>query len=162
MKRFVAMGVATLALTAPAVAQAACPNALLKVSATNTAKVDAAALCLVNEQRTRRSLPKLRSIFRLRNAATAHDLDMLRRGYFAHVSPKGERPDQRASKAGYKWTVVAENIGEGFRTAQALVNGWMRSSGHRSNLLSRSFADGGIAGRKRGSRVVWTMLLGHT
>ena len=42
------------------------------------------------------------------------------------------------------WTGAAENVAQGYPTAQAVHNGWMNSPGHRANVLG-GYTDIGIA-----------------
>jgi uncharacterized protein YkwD len=65
----------------------------------------------------------------------------------------GRDPTQRASAAGYRWCMVAENIAlesssAGFGStelAQSLFEGWIHSPGHRRNLLAADATQTGIA-----------------
>ncbi|WP_135467955.1 CAP domain-containing protein [Crenalkalicoccus roseus] len=102
------------------------------------------ALELVNEARRARGLPALRRSERLERVAQAHAEDMLRRGYFSHVSPDGEDPRSRYLAAGGDPArMVAENIARcrGCRPplrverVEAFHRGWMDSEGHRENIL---------------------------
>jgi uncharacterized protein YkwD len=46
----------------------------------------------------------------LGNAARAHARDMATRNYFAHVTPEGRTPQDRAEQAGYTgWHILGEN-----------------------------------------------------
>jgi uncharacterized protein YkwD len=102
------------------------------------------ALDLVNEARRARGLPALRPSDMLERVAQAHAEDMLRRGYFSHVSPDGEDPRSRYLAAGGDPArMVAENIARcrGCRPplrverVEAFHRGWMDSEGHRENIL---------------------------
>ncbi|KAJ2532384.1 hypothetical protein IWW43_003223, partial [Coemansia sp. RSA 1935] len=42
---------------------------------------------------------------------------------------------QRATKAGVKWSRVAENVAMGYRDVSAAVNGWRNSEGHYMNMI---------------------------
>lgn len=42
------------------------------------------------------------------------------------------------------WSRAGENVGEGYPTPQAMFDGWMRSPGHRANILG-DYTDIGIA-----------------
>ena len=39
---------------------------------------------------------------------------------------------------------AGENIAKGYATPQAVVNGWMNSSGHRANILNASYTHIGV------------------
>lgn len=49
--------------------------------------------------------------------------------------------------------LVGENVAYGYRSGKAVVNrGWMKSPGHRRNILTRQYRRMGIAARKAGGR----------
>ena len=55
------------------------------------------------------------------------------------------------SDPGYRWTWVAENLAWGSGSLgrpYAIFSEWMRSPGHRANILSPGFRDLGIAVRR--------------
>ena len=80
----------------------------------------------------------------LRCAARLHSRDMSLRGYFDHTSPEGVRFSQRITLAGYDWRTAGENIASGYRSAQAVVDGWMQSPGHCQNIMNASFREIGV------------------
>lgn len=45
---------------------------------------------------------------------------------------------------GISYKAYGENIAQGYRTPQAVVTGWMNSSGHRANILNASFTQIGV------------------
>lgn len=136
----------------PADAQArGCVNAQVEPTAANAAKVRQAVLCLHNADRARHGLGRLREHGQLRRAAQQHSAEMARRRFFAHVSPDGRTMVQRVRGTGYlrggpRWS-LGENIawGTGHRaTAAEIHRAWMRSPGHRHNILRRGFREIGI------------------
>ena len=74
---------------------------------------------------------------KLARAALAHSEDMIARGYFSHNSPDGSSPWDRAKEAGYE-VPTGENIALGQKTADAVMDAWMNSEGHRANILNCS------------------------
>jgi uncharacterized protein YkwD len=92
----------------------------------------------------------------LRAAARGHSQDMHARGYFDHNSPDGKEPWDRIKASGYVGASrgFAENIAKGYATAQAVVDGWMNSPGHRANILNCSLKAVGI-GVEYGSGGPW-------
>jgi uncharacterized protein YkwD len=137
---------AALALTAPA-AMAACAND--DVAPTNAGAV-AATLCLLNEQRSAHGLSAFGESTVLDRAADAYAADMVKRGFFDHVSPGGGTMLDRIKAAGWvpngSWS-AGENIAWGsgsLATPTSIVDGWMHSAGHRANILSASFTQIGI------------------
>lgn len=90
---------------------------------------------LVNEIRVENGLKEFVYNETLAQTARAHSEDMLERGFFAHENPDGETPSDRMTAAGIHWSRAAENIAAGYKTPEAVVEGWMNSPGHRANIL---------------------------
>jgi len=147
--------VACIALALPASASAAapCANTDLVPSAANIAAVKQATLCLLNAERTSRSLSKLTSNGQLGKAAQSFSSTMVRQRFFDHVSPSGSTLDNRVRRGtSYlrgpvrSWS-LGENIAWGsgeLASPNEIVDSWMNSSGHRRNILDRRFRHIGI------------------
>lgn len=72
--------------------------------------------------------------------------DMFARNYFSHKDPNGLGTAVAAKNAGYRFTVLGENLAMGsYDDIEMLVDAWMESSGHRKNLLDDRFTNTGIA-----------------
>jgi uncharacterized protein YkwD len=130
---------------------AACADANLVPTPANLARIAAATLCLINDQRVSADLAPLRADAALGDAAAQHSADMVARNYFDHVSPSGSTPKSRMTAVGYLKPGHAWSIGENIAAATgslatpaAIVRMWMNSSGHRANILNPSFKDTGI------------------
>jgi uncharacterized protein YkwD len=82
---------------------------------------------------------------RLDAAAMTHTRDMTGANFFSHTGSDGSTVGVRVTRAGYTWTAVGENIAAGQRTAQEVVDGWLASPGHCSNIMSANFRHMGIA-----------------
>jgi uncharacterized protein YkwD len=122
-----------------------------------------ALLCLLNQQRRRYHLPRLRANKRLLRAAEAHSRSMIRLGYFSHDEPGGVGMLVRILRSGYLsrthgWS-VGENLGMGRgpgATPSAMVRAWMASTPHRANILAGKFREiglgvlSGLPGNRRG------------
>jgi uncharacterized protein YkwD len=101
------------------------------------------ALELVNNSRAEHGVPPLRLAPELSQAAQAHAEDMLRRNYFAHESPEGGTAmDRYRAAGGSPGKLVAENIAQcrncapGRKLVEGFHSGWMKSPGHRANILA--------------------------
>lgn len=115
----------------------------------------AAALRIVNARRATGAVCGARGRFAaapalawdaaLATAADGHSRDMAARTYFSHTGADGRSAAQRVSAAGYAWQSVGENIGAGYDTVQAVVDGWMASEGHCVNLMTTDFQHMGLA-----------------
>lgn len=107
---------------------------------------------LVNAERTSRGLPPLKLVASLSAAARYHAADMGSDDYFEHDSydrVSGSLKHvcgafDRVSLWYDDWSAVAENIGGGYTSPEAVVAGWMNSAGHRSNILSDKFQELGV------------------
>jgi uncharacterized protein YkwD len=117
----------------------------------NVDQVERTVLCLVNRERTSRGLKRLRADGRLARAAARHSQDMVRRGYFSHVSPGGSTMTERIKATGWfsgaRSYAFAENLAWGsgtLATAESIVEGWMRSPGHRQNILNGRYGRLGV------------------
>ncbi len=118
-----------------------------------------------NNERTRREISSLVRNSILAATARAHSADMLERDYFDHENPDGCSSSCRATKAGYAWRMVGENIYmlEGFefstdQTAAMIVSGWMESPGHRANILKEGYTETGVGVIVQGSAIYATVL----
>lgn len=99
----------------------------------------------MNHERTSRGLRPLRLDTQLSRAAEDRVGDMLAKHYFDHVSPDGVEPFIWATRRGYDYRIIGENLSLGYRGASGIVDGWMNSPGHRQNILGRDFDEVGIA-----------------
>jgi hypothetical protein len=88
--------------------------------------------------------PPLRFDADLTAAAAYHSNDMRTDGYFDHDSNDGTSWDARIRRY-YRGGTIAENIAQGYASPyDAVVRGWMCSSGHRANLMSDRYEDLGV------------------
>jgi uncharacterized protein YkwD len=138
--------------TAPASAGSSCAGANLVPNAQRIGLTRHATTCLINRERTKRGLRALRTNASLQSSAGAYARDMVRRSYFAHVSPNGEtlseriREDTRYLAGALRWE-IGENLAWGtgrLATPAQIVAGWMRSPGHRRNILHASYREMGL------------------
>ena len=81
----------------------------------------------------------------LASAAQAHASDMARSNYFDHTGLDGSTPASRARRAGYTSDQVGENIGAGYASAEAALQGWLASAGHCSALMNAGFQEVALA-----------------
>ena len=147
----VAATAAAFAVTAaPADAQAACANSDKHPSQATVKQLRAATVCLLNVERRKRGRAKLRSNNGLALAGQRHARDMVRKRYFAHNSRAGRDFRQRIVRTGYtrgSAAILGENLAWGshnLATPRSIVRGWMRSPGHRANILQPKFRHVGI------------------
>jgi uncharacterized protein YkwD len=99
----------------------------------------------------------------LEQAAASHTRDMAARGSMSHIGSDGSTPSQRVTRAGYRWSAVAENIAAGQRDADGVVKSWLDSAGHCANLMNPMYRDMGVAfATNAGSPagIYWTQVFG--
>lgn len=99
---------------------------------------------LVNEIRVKNGLRELTYDWELSRVARYKSQDMKDNRYFSHTSPVYGSPFQMIKNFGISYRSAGENIARGYKTPQAVVDGWMNSSGHRANILSTSFTRIGV------------------
>lgn len=114
--------------------------------------------CFTNRARNRQGLKSLRGESRLKRAAQKHTQRMKRTNCFSHQCPGEGTLVTRLRSVGYltggllTWS-YGENIAWGQGSYSAPRNThqrWMKSSGHRRNILNPSFRDIGIGFVKSG------------
>lgn len=117
-------------------------------------------MALVNSERAAGGCGPLKEDAQLRSAAQGHSDDMAKRDFFSHTSPDGTDPGQRTTAAGYRWSTYGENIAKGQQTAQSVMDAWMKSPGHRANILNCSFKDIGVGIHQGAGGPWWTQNFG--
>lgn len=120
---------------------------------------------LLNQARTAEGLDPVRVDLRLAQAAGDHARYMAETGYQGHQGENGSLPADRASAAGYPWTLVAENTSAGYGTAAATFAGWTASPSHRANNLAPDVRHVGVGYAENADseyRSYWVLLFGAT
>ena len=89
---------------------------------------------LTNVEREKHGLPAFKKITVLDEIAFVRAWELI--PCYSHNRPDGSSCFTAYDEADLKYSAAAENIAAGYRTPQEVVNGWMNSSGHRSNILN--------------------------
>jgi hypothetical protein len=97
-----------------------------------------------NKQRTAKNESSLQLSSLLSDAAQAKAEDMAQQNYWSHDSPSGKTPWDFITGANYQYGAAGENLAYGFDSSSAVINGWMHSQEHRSNMLDAKFQDVGF------------------
>ncbi|NMB97740.1 MAG: SafA/ExsA family spore coat assembly protein [Clostridiaceae bacterium] len=114
---------------------------------------------LTNEQRAKYGLPALKANWELSRVARYKSQDMVNKNYFSHNSPTYGSPFRMMENFGLRFTAAGENIAMGQQSAQQVVNAWMNSPGHRSNILSSTYNQIGVGlAKDRNGRFYWTQM----
>ena len=111
---------------------------------------------LVNEIRVKNGLSPLTADWELSRVARYKSQDMKDNNYFSHTSPIYGSPFTMMKNFGISYRSAAENIAKGQKTPQAVVNGWMNSSGHRANILNATYKKIGVGYVPSGN--YWTQM----
>ncbi|MCI3225940.1 CAP domain-containing protein [Streptomyces sp. NP-1717] len=115
---------------------------------------------LVNSERAKAGCGPVSTNSQLDTAALRHSQDMAAKGYFDHNSPDGKDPGDRITAAGYQWSTYGENIARGQQTAAQVMEGWMKSPGHRANILNCAFKEIGVGVHSESGGPWWTQAFG--
>jgi uncharacterized protein YkwD len=116
---------------------------------------------LVSAYRAQHGLGSVSVDSRLMQAAAGQARAMGERDRMGH-RVAGSLP-RRVSAAGYDWGATAENLGAGYASLDAAMQGWKASGEHRQNLLHPLVTDIGVAavatppGSKK--RSYWALIL---
>lgn len=103
---------------------------------------------LTNIERSKAGLPPLRLNPQLTTAAQTHSENMARSKSISHQLPGELSLGDRISRAGYKWSAIAENVAAGQKTPELAVSAWINevppNDGHRRNILNPNYRELGV------------------
>jgi len=125
-------------------AQQADPAPASSGGTTSVLAAEREVAALVNKQRAANGLAPLTLSEELCSGARMKSQDMRDKGYFDHTSPTYGDPFDMMTSLGISYSTAGENIAMGYTTAEAVVNAWMNSPGHRANILSGDFTSIGV------------------
>lgn len=113
----------------------------------------AEVLELVNQERAREGIAPLVTNPQLQADAMQRASEIA--VYYSHTRPDNSECKTAISISYSSW---GENIAYGYATAEAVMNGWMNSSGHRENILRERFASMGVGCFVQNGRTFWVQL----
>ncbi|MCX4965089.1 CAP domain-containing protein [Streptomyces sp. NBC_00654] len=131
----------------------AAPSRKAPAPAPAPTSAQAAVLALVNQERAKVGCSPVTTSAPLTALAQNFSEDMAARGFFDHTDPDGATPWDRAAKAGVQ-NLGGENIARGQADAEAVMESWMNSDGHRANILNCDYKTLGV-GMHAGSGGPW-------
>ncbi|MGE5631323.1 MAG: SafA/ExsA family spore coat assembly protein [Caulobacteraceae bacterium] len=112
---------------------------------------------LTNIERSKRGLQTLTTNWQLSRVARYKSQDMINKNYFDHQSPTYGSPFNMMESFGLRFSAAAENIAMGQQSPQEVMNAWMNSPGHRSNILSPAYTQIGVGlAKDKYGRCYWT------
>ncbi|MEK4028142.1 S-layer homology domain-containing protein [Pseudobacillus sp. FSL P4-0506] len=107
-------------------------------------------LGLVNQERAKAGVGSLQYANDVAKVAQLKSEDMVKNNYFDHTSPTYGSPFEMMDQFSINYTFAGENIAAGYSTAEAVMEGWMNSPGHRANILNPNYKEMGIGIAKGG------------
>lgn len=135
------------------------PGQKVKIPVIETKAIESEVVRLVNIERAKAGLPALKENWQLSRVARYKSQDMINKNYFSHYSPTYGSPFDMIESFGIKFSAAGENIAMGQRTPQEVMNAWMNSPGHRSNILSPSYTEIGVGlAKDKAGRCYWTQM----
>jgi uncharacterized protein YkwD len=145
---------------------------LVPPATSDASSVSRRVLELVNEARSKsrrcgwkrfEAAPALALSDALEQAALVQARDMAGRSALSHAGGDGSTPAERATRAGYRWRFVGENIASGQATPEQVVAEWLDSPHHCANLMSVDFMEMGVAwaaDTKSKGGIYWAQVFG--
>lgn len=104
----------------------------------------AQVVTLVNQARSEAGLSAFTADADLAHVAWVKAKDMEQNNYFDHQSPTLGSPFELMAAYGITYSYAGENIAKGQRSPEQVVDSWMKSPGHRANILSANFTHIGV------------------
>ncbi len=99
---------------------------------------------LTNAERVKAGLSPFTLDTELSKVARIKSQDMKDNNYFSHTSPTYGSPFDMMKAFGISYKSAAENIAQGQKTPEEVVQAWMNSQGHRENILNANYTHIGI------------------
>lgn len=115
---------------------------------------------LHNEERLKRSKISLEPNTELMQAAQYHAEWMAANKRMSHKGANRSSPFQRIKATGYEYNYAAENVAYGGESLVSIMRMWMRSRGHRNNLLNGRFIHIGTGVAENSGRFYYCAVFG--
>ena len=134
----------------------------------NSKIVERSIVHYTNKERGKRKLKKLKGHDALIHAARKHSNWMAQTKKFSHTGENGSSPSDRARAQGYPNEFVGENLfllsggknASSWKLGKSAVSGWMKSDGHKANILNSDYHSLGVGIRRSSSNVYLTQKFG--
>lgn len=115
----------------------------------------------INAIRQEHGLTTLTNNEKLAEVARRYSQLMAQHNTFSHTGPDGSTLAKRVRAGGIVYWVVGENLFKSTNIAQPVpvaIDGWMKSPGHRENILRPVFRETGVGVWRVGSTYYITQL----
>jgi uncharacterized protein YkwD len=133
-------------------------------SATKDAKrSDPIAVALLaghNREREKAGHGLLKLSEKLTQAAAIHAKDMAEHETLDHTGSDKSTVSERAKRKGYPYILVGENIAEGQKTVDEVMETWMESPSHRENIMADFTEMGAARAKDRIGVYYWCVTFG--
>lgn len=100
-------------------------------------------LNLINKEREEAGVEPLKIDMQLMEVTRLKAEEMVEKNYFSHQSPAHGSPFDMMRKHHIDFKSAGENIA-GNKTIEGAVNAWMKSEGHKKNILNEKFSSTGM------------------
>jgi uncharacterized protein YkwD len=133
----------------------------VRAQTSTTANIEAAVRQDINEVRVKYKLKPLQNNQKLAEVARKYSRQMAEKNFFSHTGSDGSTLSERARSGGIVYWVVGENLFKSTNIPQPVpvaVKGWMKSPGHRENILRPIFRETGVGVWKIGKTYYITQL----
>lgn len=118
-------------------------NTTITVSQEDTLQKQKKLLNLINNEREKAGLSKLKLNTELCEIAQQKSKDMYDNNYFSHTSPNFGKTSSLLKSENISYKYFGENIARTYSIYSA-HSGFMNSSGHRANVLNKNYNEIGI------------------
>lgn len=132
-----------------------------KAQSANNAKIEAAIRQGINQVRQKNKLKPLQNNEKLAQVARNYSRQMAEENFFSHTGADGSTLEKRVRAGGIYYWVVGENLFKSKNISQPVspaIDGWMKSPGHRENILRPFFSETGVGVWKVGNTYYITQL----
>ena len=99
---------------------------------------------LTNLERQKNNLAPLHYNSALSLSSVNKAKDMIKFNYWAHNSPKGLTPWDFFKEVDYKYSVAGENLAKDFYDNEGMMQAWMNSPTHKTNIINAKYQEIGI------------------
>ncbi len=127
----------------------------------NNAKIEAAIRQGINQVRQENKLKPLQNNEKLAQVARNYSRQMAEQNFFSHTGADGSTLEKRVRAGGIYYWVVGENLFKSKNISKPVspaIDGWMKSPGHRENILRPFFSETGVGVWRVGNSYYITQL----
>lgn len=128
------------------------PNS--KAQSQSIAQMEEAIRRGINQQRQKKGLQPLKANTTLGKIARDYSRRMRQEKFFSHYDANNKSVSDRVKGAGVRYWAVGENLYKSINVPNVIENsvqGWMKSPGHRTNILRPEYTETGVGIWKDGN-----------